>query len=93
MLSRLVLIGFKTLIDFLISFDCFQGEVDSRLMSALLMGVKRSFPYAKLEHGGGEVLTKHINTLYKIVHISNFNIALHTLCLLQQVSSTMEDRY
>ncbi|KAL1124792.1 hypothetical protein AAG570_001413 [Ranatra chinensis] len=74
------------------------GEVNSRMMGALLMGVKRAYPFAKLtlQSSGGEENTKqlreHIDTLYKLVHVSKFNIALHTLALLHQVSSVTEDR-
>lgn len=53
------------------------------MMSALLMGVNRAYPYAKLEL---EKVSDHINTIYRIVHIANFNVALHALQLLYQVS-------
>ncbi|BES89090.1 CBF/Mak21 family [Nesidiocoris tenuis] len=67
-----------------------KGDVDSRMMGALLMGVKRAYPFAKLEEGS---LTQHIDTLYKLVHLSKFNIALHALCLLQEVSGSNQDRF
>lgn len=54
------------------------------MMSALLMGVNRAYPYAKLEMAK---ISTHIDTMYRVVHIANFNISLHALSLLYQVSS------
>lgn len=59
------------------------------MMGALLMGVKRAVPFAKMER---DDMSPHIDTLYKLVHLSKFNIALHVLCLLQEVSGANEDR-
>jgi ribosome biogenesis protein MAK21 len=70
-----------------------KGEVDSRMMSALLMGVNRAYPYAKLEL---EKISDHIDTIYRVVHVANFNISLHALSLLYQVSvheNTVSDRF
>lgn len=70
-----------------------KGEIDSRMMSALLMGVKRAYPYAKLEM---EKITHHIDTMYRIVHIANFNNSLHALQLLYQVAdhnNSVTDRF
>lgn len=61
-------------------------------MSALLMGVSRAYPYAKLEI---EKISEHITTIYRVVHVANFNVALHALQLLYQVSgssSSLNDR-
>lgn len=65
----------------------FQGDVDSRMMSALLMGLNRAYPYAKMEF---EKVQEHVDTMYRIVHMANFNISLHTLSLLYQVSDNGE---
>lgn len=62
-------------------------------MSALLMGVNRAYPYAKLDVNKH---SEHIETMYKIVHIANFNVSLHALTLLYQVSlhgDKVNDRY
>ncbi|KAJ8925033.1 hypothetical protein NQ315_001204 [Exocentrus adspersus] len=70
-----------------------KGEIDSRMMSALLMGLNRAYPYAKLEF---EQVSKHIDTMYRLVHLANFNISLHTLTLLYQVSdfgNNINDRF
>lgn len=57
------------------------------MMSALLMGVNRAYPYAKLE---SDKLSDHINTIYRVVHVANFNVSLHALTLLFQVSGEGE---
>ncbi|KAJ8976913.1 hypothetical protein NQ317_014085 [Molorchus minor] len=70
-----------------------KGEVDSRMMSALLMGINRAYPYAKLEF---EKVSEHIDTMYRLVHMANFNISLQTLTVLYQVSdikNTINDRF
>lgn len=62
-------------------------------MSALLMGVNRAYPYAKTELSK---IAEHIDTMYKVVHIAKFNVSLHTLNLLFQVSdlnNSISDRY
>ena len=62
-------------------------------MSALLTGVNRAYPYAKLDQEG---LDKHKETLFKVVHItSNFNVTLQSFMLLYQVQgeSEAEDRF
>ncbi|WAR19175.1 CEBPZ-like protein [Mya arenaria] len=65
-----------------------KGEVDSKMMSALLTGVNRAFPYAKLEE---RVLSEQLDHLYKIVHIVNFNTSLQALMLLYQVMDTSQN--
>ncbi|KAF2904304.1 hypothetical protein ILUMI_01869 [Ignelater luminosus] len=85
----------KRLIDVYFSFfkACVKkGEVNSRMMSALLMGVNRAYPYAKME---SDKISDHINTMYRVVHVANFNVSLHALTLLFQVSGDAEvsDRF
>lgn len=63
------------------------------MMSALLMGVNRAYPYAKLELNQ---VNEHIDTIYKVVHQANFNVGLHALTLLFQVCdlrNSVNDRY
>lgn len=63
------------------------------MMSALLMGVNRAYPYAKLEL---DKISEHIDTIYKVVHLASFNVSLHALGLLYQVSdyaNNVNDRY
>lgn len=52
-------------------------------MSVLLIGIKRAFPFAEMK---SEKISEHINTMYRLVHIASFNISLHALTLLYQVS-------
>lgn len=65
-----------------------KGEVTSKLMCALLTGVNRAFPYAKLEMA---TLEDQINTLYKIVHAPNFNISVQALMLLYHALDSASD--
>lgn len=53
------------------------------MMSALLMGINRAYPYASIEY---EAISEHIDTMYRLVHLANFNISLQTLMLLYQIS-------
>uniref|UniRef100_A0A0P4WBJ8 CCAAT-binding factor domain-containing protein n=1 Tax=Scylla olivacea TaxID=85551 RepID=A0A0P4WBJ8_SCYOL len=59
-----------------------KGEVDTRLMSALLRGLNRAFPYSGL---GGAALEEQLGTLFKLCHLVNFNIATQALQLVYQV--------
>ncbi|KAJ8309042.1 hypothetical protein KUTeg_013916 [Tegillarca granosa] len=70
-----------------------KGEVESKMMSALLSGVNRAYPYAKVD---SEYIHGQMDTLYKIVHIVNFNTSIQALMLLYQVmdsSESVSDRY
>lgn len=58
------------------------------MMSALLMGVNRAYPYAKLE---SDKIAEHIDTMYRVVHLASFNVSLHALSLLYQVSDFAND--
>jgi len=60
-----------------------KGEPDSRMMAAILAGVKRTYPYIEINT---KVLDDHIDTIYKVVHLGSFNVSLNALSLLQQVS-------
>ncbi|KAK8385067.1 hypothetical protein O3P69_012099 [Scylla paramamosain] len=59
-----------------------KGEVDTRLMSALLRGLNRAFPYSGM---GGAALEEQLGTLFKLCHMVNFNIATQALQLVYQV--------
>ncbi|KAK3092452.1 hypothetical protein FSP39_002965 [Pinctada imbricata] len=68
-------------------------EVDTKMMSALLTGVNRAYPYAKVDQ---DEINKQMDTLYRIVHIVNFNTSLQALMLLYHVmdaSHNISDRY
>lgn len=60
-----------------------KGEPDSRMMAAILTGVNRAYPFAKMN---SNILNDHIDSVYKVVHIGSFNVSLNALNLLYQVS-------
>lgn len=59
-----------------------KGEVDSRMMSALLMGVNRAFPFSEMDSKNVE---EHVDTIYKVIHVASFNVSLNALSLLHQI--------
>ncbi|XP_063079230.1 CCAAT/enhancer-binding protein zeta isoform X2 [Engraulis encrasicolus] len=68
-------------------------EVESKMLSALLTGVNRAYPYAK---AGDEKIKEQMDTLFKVVHLVKFNTAVQALMLLFQVmdsQQTISDRY
>ncbi|XP_052442758.1 CCAAT/enhancer-binding protein zeta [Carassius gibelio] len=68
-------------------------DVESKMLSALLTGVNRAYPYAKL---GDDDVCKQLGTLFKVVHIVKFNTAVQALMLLFQVMDSQQsisDRY
>ncbi|KAI9790269.1 MAG: hypothetical protein M1816_005294 [Peltula sp. TS41687] len=60
-----------------------EEESMQKMISALLTGVNRAFPFTSSE---STVLQDHIDTLFKITHSSNFNTSVQALMLLQQLS-------
>ncbi|OBZ73206.1 Uncharacterized protein C4F10.09c [Grifola frondosa] len=51
-------------------------DASSRLISAILTGVNRALPFAKVDAGGGDaVFKKHIDTLFLITHTSTTTLA------------------
>jgi len=64
-----------------------KGEVDTKLMSALLTGVNRAFPFATVQP---ENLDPQLETMYKLVHVVNFNIGIQALTLLYQVMDSRQ---
>ena len=51
-------------------------------MSALITGVHRAYPFAVVD---SDVMNTQVETMYKIAHLSTFNIAIHAFMLLFQV--------
>ncbi len=60
----------------------------SKLISAILTGVNRALPFAKIDVGDTR-LFRHIDTLFLITHKSTFNISLQALVLIQQISASL----
>ncbi|XP_023855541.1 CCAAT/enhancer-binding protein zeta isoform X1 [Salvelinus sp. IW2-2015] len=68
-------------------------DVESKMLSALLSGVNRAYPYAK---AGDEKVKEQLDTLFKVVHLAKFNTAVQALMLLFQVMDSQQivsDRY
>uniref|UniRef100_A0A8C8R5J1 CCAAT/enhancer-binding protein zeta n=1 Tax=Pelusios castaneus TaxID=367368 RepID=A0A8C8R5J1_9SAUR len=68
-------------------------EVESKMLSALLTGVNRAYPYAQV---GDEKVKEQMNTLFKVLHLVNFSTSVQALMLLFQVMDshqTVSDRY
>ncbi|XP_017879912.1 CCAAT/enhancer-binding protein zeta isoform X2 [Ceratina calcarata] len=64
-----------------------KGEPDSRMMAAILTGVNRAYPFAKMD---SSILNDHIESVYKVVHIGSFNVSLNALNLLYQITGKDE---
>uniref|UniRef100_A0A8C5SD29 CCAAT/enhancer-binding protein zeta n=1 Tax=Laticauda laticaudata TaxID=8630 RepID=A0A8C5SD29_LATLA len=68
-------------------------DVGSKMLSALLTGVNRAYPYAQTS---SEKIKDQMDTLFKVLHIVNFNTSIQALMLLFQVmdsNQTISDRY
>jgi ribosome biogenesis protein MAK21 len=63
-----------------------QHEVDARLLSALLTGINRAFPYVEEEHAEG-LIERHARDLFRMVHSSSLNTGVQALALLHQLMS------
>ncbi|KAH9916522.1 CBF/Mak21 family-domain-containing protein [Fomitopsis serialis] len=64
-------------------------DATSRLLSAVLTGVNRALPFAKVDVAGDDVFQKHIDTLFLITHTSTFNISLQALLLIFQITASL----
>ncbi|KAJ3088334.1 hypothetical protein HK102_008997 [Quaeritorhiza haematococci] len=67
--------------------------IDAKMMGALLTGVNRAFPFAKIDD---DVFEKHINTLFTISHVGTFSTCIQALTLIFQVQSSrqaLSDRF
>ncbi|KAH8425932.1 RNA-binding ribosome biosynthesis protein MAK21 [Aspergillus melleus] len=60
-------------------------EMRDKLISGVLTGVNRAYPFTSSDT---ERLSKHIDTLFRITHSSNFNTSIQALMLIQQLTST-----
>ncbi|KAM6279257.1 CCAAT/enhancer-binding protein zeta [Porphyrio hochstetteri] len=68
-------------------------NVESKMLSALLCGVNRAYPYAET---GDEKVKEQMDTLFKVLHLVNFGTSVQALMLLFQVmdsQQTVSDRY
>ncbi|PGH12192.1 hypothetical protein AJ80_06812 [Polytolypa hystricis UAMH7299] len=60
-------------------------QLREKLVSGLLAGVNRAYPFTNSDI---ERLSKHIDTLFRITHSSNFNTSIQALMLIQQLSTS-----
>ena len=70
-----------------------KAELEAKMLSALLTGVNRAFPFADVEEG---TFTTHIDTLFKVVHAGAFGCSIQALSLLLQVmdgKQAVSDRF
>ncbi|KAK9368904.1 CBF/Mak21 family-domain-containing protein [Lipomyces kononenkoae] len=70
-----------------------QEEAIMRLISAILTGLNRAFPYASLEE---DVFKSHLSVIYHVARSGNFNTCVQALMLLHQISSAnqvLSDRF
>ncbi|KAH6773344.1 CCAAT-binding factor [Perilla frutescens var. frutescens] len=61
-------------------------EMDSRLLSALLTGVNRAFPFVSSDEAD-DVIEVQTPVLFQLVHSKNFNVGVQALMLLDKISS------
>jgi ribosome biogenesis protein MAK21 len=67
--------------------DQFEEESNAKLVSAVLTGVNRAFPFSKLDD---DVFSQHMDTLFRITHQGNFNTSIQALLLIFQVSNAKQ---
>lgn len=70
-----------------------EENVNSRVISAVLTGVNRAYPFAEVN---SEKFDKHMNTLFAITHTASFNTSVQVLMLIFQASASRDfisDRY
>ncbi|XP_027337939.1 CCAAT/enhancer-binding protein zeta [Abrus precatorius] len=61
-------------------------ELDSRLLSALLTGVNRAFPFVSSDEAD-DIVDVQTPVLFQLVHSKNFNVGVQALMLLDKISS------
>ncbi|KFM75686.1 CCAAT/enhancer-binding protein zeta, partial [Stegodyphus mimosarum] len=70
-----------------------KGEVDTKMMSALLTGIARAYPFANLKDN---VIMDRLDAMYRLVHMVSFNISIQALMLIFQVldsKDSVSDRF
>lgn len=70
-----------------------ENELREKLISAILTGVNRAYPYAGADH---KSFDEHVDTLFQITHSANFNTSIQAMMLIQQLisaTSGSQDRF
>ena len=60
-------------------------DLKEKMLSAVLTGVNRAIPFTNTND---ESFEKHLDTLFKVTHSSNFNTSIQALMLLQQLNGS-----
>ena len=60
-------------------------QLREKVISAILTGVNRAIPYTNTND---EAFEKHMDTLFKVTHSSNFNTSIQALMLIQQLAAS-----
>lgn len=82
----------------LYTFSTKEKKVDTKLMSTILVGIHRAYPYSKLSN---DTFEQHLQTLYTLVHHVNFRMSVVAMVLIknivskraQQLKCPVEDRF
>ncbi|XP_030535917.1 protein SLOW WALKER 2 [Rhodamnia argentea] len=61
-------------------------ELDSRILSVLLTGVNRAFPYVS-SNEADDIVEVQTPLLFQLVHSNNFNVGIQALMLIDKISS------
>ncbi|KAG0328232.1 hypothetical protein BG000_000565 [Podila horticola] len=70
-----------------------QDSEHSKMIAAVLTGVNRAFPFAKVQD---DVFTAHMDIIFRITHTGTFNTSIQALMLIFRVSTiqkTTSDRF
>lgn len=59
-----------------------EKKIDSKLMSTILVGIHRAYPYSKLKN---DVFEQHLQTLYTLVHQVNFRMRVIAMVLIKNI--------
>ncbi|KAF2638108.1 CBF-domain-containing protein [Massarina eburnea CBS 473.64] len=62
-----------------------EDESREKLVSSILTGVNRAFPFAKTDD---EKFEEQLSTIFEVTHSSNFNTSIQAMTLIQQISSS-----
>ncbi|KAJ5587631.1 uncharacterized protein N7459_003396 [Penicillium hispanicum] len=62
-----------------------EDELREKLTSGVLTGVNRAYPFSDTD---SDRMSKHIDTLFRITHSSNFNTSIQALMLIQQLTAS-----
>ena len=72
-----------------------QGAMDSRMLSGLITGIRRAFPYVSTDEIE-PLIEAHADSLFKLIHTGSFGVATQALLLLYQLmssQSSISDRF